>query len=232
MNKYQINKRNSFITTDEVMLRNEAIWQDSEPIGRVRVSIRENLLLIGDLHQQQEGNRATDSLLKRSLKAQLVVQVEKVLSFLRAHAVETNNISLEQSVNLKDYMLMKMPQSNLIDKVKQLYGIASGVQASVKNLDITEVEKINTLLTAYSDSLAKPAADKSQSKTATKNLQAIFQTLNSLHGKLDKLMGPYRYTHPNFYSDYMNSRIVKELTGKRSKEAETTITATQAIKTT
>ena len=232
MNKYQINKRNSFVTTDEVMMRNESIWKDSEPISQVLTSIRENLLKIGDFHQQQDGDRATDTLIKKNLKSQMVQHVEKVLSYIRAHAVETNNISLGQSVAIKDYELMKMPQNNLIDKVKQFYSIASGVQPSVKNLDIAEVEKMNTLLSAYSESLAKPAADTSESKTATKNLQATFETLNTLYGKLDILMGPYRYTQPSFYSDYMNSRIVKDLTGKRTKEENSPSTSTEASRTT
>ena len=218
MNKHQINKRNSFITTDEVMQRNESIWKESEPISKTIDSIRENLMLIGGYHQKQEGNRATDTLLKKNLKTQLVSQVTKVLTYISAYAIETGNISLEKSVSIKDYELMKLPQSNLTDKVKQLYNVAVGVQPSIKNLDAGEVEMINTLLSSYNESLAKPAADKSESKTATKNLGETFKTLNDLHLKLDKLMGPFRYTEPKFYSDYMNSRIVKDLTGKRSKE--------------
>lgn len=218
MNKHQVNKRNSFITTDEVMQRNESIWKESKPISDTVTSIRDNLGQVGDFHQAQEGNQSTDMLLKKNLKVKMLEQVTKVLTYINAYAIETGNISLEKSVSVKDYELTKLPQKNLTDKVKQLHLIATRVQPSIKNLDIAEVEMINTLLIAYNESLAKPAADKSESKTATKNLRETFKTLNDLHLKLDKLMGPFRYTQPKFYSDYMNSRIVKDLTGKRSKE--------------
>jgi hypothetical protein len=44
----------------------------------------------------------------------------------------------------------------------------------------------------------------------------LINELNLMFKELDKFIAPFEYTHADFYKDYMNSRVLKNLRGKAS----------------
>ena len=71
------------------------------------------------------------------------------------------------------------------------------------------INDLQASITAYSTSLAKPKAAKSQTKTATENLATLFKDTNDLLTKrLDLDIELFKTANPDFYSQYKTARIV------------------------
>lgn len=65
-----------------------------------------------------------------------------------------------------------------------------------------------------------------QSKTATQNLATLVTEINEMYTTLDKHIGPFEYTEPDFYNNYRNSRVTKDL----KKVSKATVAARKARK--
>jgi len=120
-------------------------------------------------------------------------------------------------VSLQKTNLSKLKQVVLYNTLVKFYNTVKPLKASLTHLDAGDMDKLGSLLDEYKTSIPKIEADNDTSKTATQNIDETMHELNSLYRKLDKHIRPFEYTHADFYSDYMNSRKVKNLKGKSTK---------------
>jgi hypothetical protein len=71
------------------------------------------------------------------------------------------------------------------------------------------ITEFQAAITAYSATPAKPAAAKSQTKTATENLTRLFKEADEILTKrLDLDIELFKTSKPDFYSQYKTARII------------------------
>jgi hypothetical protein len=220
MNDRVSNKANSFSATIEVMLRNEPIWKTSANATKQFSAIQLKMPLITTYDQNQNKGPSISISVKKGLKDDLIKMALKISDSAVDYASGIDDLALELSVTLTDSQLRKLRQNELYDSVDKFYKVVNPLKSSFTHLEETDMDTFHSLLLEYQKAVPKTEADNDSSKTATQNIGEIIRELNRMFIKLDKHIKPYSHSNPDFYSDYKNSRSVKDLRG-RGKSTKT-----------
>jgi hypothetical protein len=220
MNKHESNKMNSFIDTEEVMVRNESIWQPDEDVANAFADIKLKLPRVNQFHQAQKKNGNTATVVKSSVKSNLIAQAVKISDSAVSYAASKKDAVLEMNVKVTKSYLANLSQLALLDTLTVFYNYTQPLNGSLKHLEPGDLDKLAQLLQSFKTSMPQTGANNDESKTATQNMGETIKELNSMFKTLDKHLKPYKYTQPDFYSDYTNSRKVKDLKGKGKKKGD------------
>jgi hypothetical protein len=166
-----------------------------------------------DLQTSATTGITTDTATKRQLmndKALFMV------NRLQSLANVTNNAELLESVQ---YTATDLKMARGVDAVGFCNTILAKANANASNLGpygvtAAMITDLQAAITAYSTSLAKPKAAKSQTKTATENLATLFKdSYDLLTKRLDLDIELFKTSKPDFYSQYKTARIVAATSG-------------------
>lgn len=210
MNKKQSNKLNSFRTTEEVLTQNKTVWSKSLKAVAIFALISGKLKLVSDT-DKRKNLKQPSSILKAGQKVKVIAQAVKISTSGVDYAAGKNDEVLEFQVKVTKSQLMKMKTNTLLTTLLKLYENLFPYRAELIHLDKKDFETFKIMLDEFVAAMPKPQAELGQSKTANQTLESLMEELNELFITLDKHIGPFQYTAPTFYSDYKNSRIIKDL---------------------
>jgi hypothetical protein len=220
MNKKESNKVNSFNVTVEVMLKNESIWTGSANVTKQFGLIQGKLPLISVYDRAQNNGEKPSSAVKNNLKEKAIPLAVKLSKSAVAYAAGKSDIALEISVKLTKTGLEKLKDLTLVNTLVKFYNIILPIQAELEHLNSTDVADFGDLVEKLNKAIPQPQVEIDESKTATGNLETLIMEINLMFIELDKFIDPYEYTHPDFYNDYTNSRVVKDLRGKKKDKGD------------
>lgn len=227
MNKRESNKVNSFKATEEVMNLHQKIWSKSEKFVALFALISGKLKLVSSF-DQKKSSKQPSSVLKMSQRKKLIDLAVKISKSAVAYADDKNDPVLEFKVKVTKSQLDMQKDQSLLSITKMLYELVLPFAAELTLLSATDMSDFKTQIEAFEAAMPKPQSEIAQKKTATANLGALISEINDLFLTLDKQFGPYEYTEPDFYNDYKNSRVTKDL----KKVSKATVAARKAKKDT
>lgn len=212
---------NSFLSTEEILVRNEAIWKSDDMVKNVFESIRTMFPLVNKYHEIQNKKENSGTIIKTAIKTDLLAISFKISDSGLAYATSINDPILEAELKLSRSKLSKYPQVILYDTMSAYYKKVLPLKHLLKHLDSDDLDKMYKLIKDFKASIPLAAANINESKTATMNIKKCIKSINELFRTMDKHIAPYKYNFPDFYNDYMNSRKVIDLKGKRRKKTKT-----------
>ena len=210
MNKKESNKLNSFNTSEEVMNQNRSVWEKSEKISLLFSTIQNRMTLV-KIVDQKKNRTQPSSVLKKEQRAELVALAVKISKSGIDYAAGKNDSVLEFRVKVSKSNLDKLKENTLLTTLQKLHEAILPIRSELVYLAETDIDNFKKMLDVFASNMSKPQAEMSQSKTATETLSSLFTEINDMYNTLDKYLGPFEYTHPEFYSNYKNSRVVKDL---------------------
>jgi hypothetical protein len=107
--------------------------------------------------------------------------------------------------------LKKARDTEVIGICDTIVAKANANAAAIVSYGVTAamITDLQNAITAYSATLAKPNAAKSQTKTATENLSKLFKEADDiLNRRLDLDIDLFKTSKPEFYSQYKTARII------------------------
>jgi hypothetical protein len=134
-----------------------------------------------------------------------------MINRLQSYANVVNNPELLESVKYSASDLKKSRDTDVIGICNTVLAKANANAAAIVTYGVTAamITELQTAITAYSATLAKPKAAKSQTKTATENLTKLFKEADELLTKrLDLDIELFKVSKPDFYSQYKTARII------------------------
>jgi hypothetical protein len=159
---------------------------------------------------------ATDTTAKRQTMADKALFMANRLQSL---ANATNNAELLESVQYSASDLKKARGVDVVGFCNTILAKANANAANLVTYGVTPamITDLQAAITAYSTSLAKPKAAKSQTKTATENLATLFKdSYDLLTKRLDLDIELFKTSKPDFYSQYKTARIIIATNGSAS----------------
>jgi hypothetical protein len=150
----------------------------------------------------------TDKITKRN------AMTEKALFIanrLQSYANVTGNTDLLESVQYSASDMKKARDTDVVGICDVILSRANANAAAIVSYGVTAalITDLQTAITTYSATLAKPKAAKSQTKTATENLAKLFkETDDLLNKRLDLDIELFKSTKPEFYSQYKTARMI------------------------
>lgn len=146
--------------------------------------------------------------------AKRAAMVEKALFLenrLQSYANVTSNPELLESIQYSASDLKKARDTDVVGICNTILAKATANAAAIVTYGVTAamITDLQAAIAAYSATLAKPKAAKSQTKTATENLAKLFKEADELLVKrLDLDIELFKASKPEFYSQYKTARMI------------------------
>jgi hypothetical protein len=124
-----------------------------------------------------------------------------MINRLQSYANVVNNPELLESIKYSASDLKKSRDTDVIGICNTVVAKANANAAAIATYGVTAamITELQAAITAYSATLAKPKAAKSQTKTATENLSKLFKEADELLVKrLDLDIELFKTSNPNF----------------------------------
>ena len=134
-----------------------------------------------------------------------------MINRLQSYANVVNNPELLESIKYSASDLKKSRDTDVIGICNTVLAKATANTTAIATYGVTAamITELQAAITAYSATLAKPKAAKSQTKTATENLTKLFKEADELLVKrLDLDIELFKTSKPEFYSQYKTARII------------------------
>jgi hypothetical protein len=147
----------------------------------------------------------------------------KVSGSLLAYASVTNNAELTGIADYTKSELMKARDNIFYDKARIIYEAAQplATQLAGYNIVAADITQFQTLLGQFLTTIPKRRNATAVSKSATTAIGGLFKDVDAiLKNKLDKLVLSFRVTNPDFYTNYLNARIIVDLGAGKGPEEE------------
>lgn len=139
-----------------------------------------------------------------------------MINRLQSYANVVVNPELLESIKYSASDLKKARDTDVIGICNTVLAKANANAAAIATYGVTAamITELQAAITAYSATLAKPKAAKSQTKTATENLTKLFKEADELLTKrLDLDIELFKTSKPDFYSQYKTARIIIQTGG-------------------
>jgi len=142
-----------------------------------------------------------------------------MINRLQSYANAVNNSELLESIKYSASDLKKARDTSVVGICNTVLAKATANAAAIATYGVTApmITELQAAITAYSITLAKPKAAKSQTKTATENLTKLFKEADELLTKrLDLDIELFKTSKPDFYSQYKTARIISPTGGRNT----------------
>jgi hypothetical protein len=145
---------------------------------------------------------------KRTLMADKAMFIQ---NRLQSYGNVTNNTELVASVNYSPTKIRTTRDTDVVGICNIILSRASANATAIVAYGVTAamITELQAAITAYSAVMSKPVSAKSQTKNATQNLAKLFREAdNILKKRMDLDIELFKVLKPDFYSQYLTSRII------------------------
>ena len=148
---------------------------------------------------------------KTVAKKNLSQSATDIAALVFAYASSINNNTLKQQVNYAYSDFFRLKDDLVAPTAKNIHSAATANLAALAPFGVTAamLTALQTTIDAYSTSVPTPRNAKAIKATYTANIkQLIKETDSILKNQLDKLAVSFKAAQPDFYSSYLNTRII------------------------
>jgi len=160
---------------------------------------------------------------KQKEEDEMIAKTLELSSAVFAYASITNNFELKRMVDFSPSSLKRMSDTELKSMCKLVSKAAISVAKALENYGIsaTDIEDLDKEIMDYENMIAEPREAVTTRAKATAQLAELFPIADTiLKEQLDKLMMIFKAKHPDFYTEYFNSRKIIDL-GVRHQSSDT-----------
>lgn len=211
MNANQEDKLSMYYVVRDTAERYRPTWVSNAVFAATYNLWAEKIPLIEsnrDMQTLETTGITTDKTSKRSAMTEKALFLE---NRLQSYANAVENAELRESVQYSASDLKKTRDTDVVGICNTILAQANAYAAAIAEYGVTAamITDFQTAIAAYSSTLAKPKAAKSQTKTATENLARLFKEADDLLVKrLDLDIELFKASNPEFYSQYKTARII------------------------
>ena len=207
-----------------VLDANTAIWQANVALTAARNQLDTGIKYVDSLQTTQAGVTTGVTQDKTTIRQNLAAAAVIVAGAVAAYADSQNNHELFAKVDFTAADLTHGAEEKCQTNCANILQIGKdNLAALVANntLAQSDLDTLETQLTAFGGIAAKPRQAKAGTKSATNQLPAaLLANDRTLERQLDKLMEKYRVTNPDFYQAYQVARIIVDIGAHPNKPAK------------
>lgn len=209
------NLKNMYSAVKAVILTYIAIWTGYVPFETANAAFNASTDEIEDTEEIQKMLIKGYTIEKRVKKKKMATAALMVCKKVRAYASSIKNNALMGEMKISMSKLLYSASNLSLTYANNILTAATAMTAADRTLfDITAAD-MNTLsdsIKEFEAVISMPRDRIVVRKTATKKLPELFaETTGILTNQLDNLMSNYESSHPDFYSDYFNARVIVDM---------------------
>ena len=136
-------------------------------------------------------------------------------------ATKNDNLELAAKVDFSYSDLLAGRDTGSAEKCQNVHKVATESLDSLgqHGVSAAKLKALQQKIDAYSGCLPKPRAAIGSNKTSTQQLESEFSAADKLlHESLDKLALQFETSHPQFFQDWFNARVIVDTAATRPGE--------------
>src|SRR5665647_1157160 len=216
MEKIQINHSRMYGAVVLVFDNHPEVVEKFPELKAALEKFKSGLTVIDQNRQVQEYRAEGLTTSKVKLREDLIHQILRFSKVLMAHATGVGDLKLKTAADYSESDLKRKSDSVLFDIGDLFLNEAIPVKADLTKYEVgdAELENMKRLLGIFKLAIPLKRGANNISKVSTENIADVFKMMNTLlKEEIDKLMGPFEFTHPDFFKTYKNARIVVDYKG-------------------
>lgn len=218
MNIYQEDKFSMYYVVKNTCDKYQSTWTTNAVFAATYNLWAAKMLMIEQNRDAQTLETTGMTTEKTAKRNSMIDKTLFMINRLQSYANVVNNPELLESIKYSASDLKKARDTSVVGICNTVLAKATANAAAITAYGVTApmITELQAAIAAYSATLAKPKAAKSQTKTATENLIRLFKEADELLTKrLDLDIELFRTSKPDFYSQYKTARIINP-TGSRT----------------
>jgi hypothetical protein len=223
MNAQQINKSRMFYAATQVLDDNQSRFGHMAELAAAHLQLKGKMILINQHRQVQVVDNTGLTRNKETLREELTILLLRISVGLTAHAAATGDQVLQAKAEYSLSDLKKSSDRILCDIAVLINSLAATFAVALPTYFVgpEELAQFDRLTNEFKSVLPLRRAAASVSKVSTSNINEVIHEIDALlKNKIDLLIKPFRFTQPDFYKAYKNSRTIVNYSG-RGKAAAT-----------
>ncbi len=183
------------------------------------LQIADNVINLRSIQEKDTTGVTRDKAVKAE---ELINHAMGVVGGVTAFALTTGNNELFKSLNFSKSSLAGSGDTGLISRIQTLYDNILPIVGKLSDYNITseKLSLLNDLKEQYKSIVQAPRAAKSETSTATDELETNIQAAREKLEIMDRLMLTLAVSEKTFYSEYQSARIIIDLGSGGKKENE------------
>lgn len=213
MTDSQRNKLNMYVLVRDFLLASVIITNKIAVLAALVSTLNDYITEIFAISEQQERDQKGVTQTKQSVRAALIVQMEKVSRKCVAYASGANDAVFLQMIRVATSQLKGMADADLVKKAEDMVTVVTPKLPALVGYNITasELDSLSGLKTDFVSIYTAPAGNKKTKSQLTEKLNALFGSTDTVLGKIDDQVGALYDTDPDFYAEYNKKRVLVKL---------------------
>lgn len=210
------NKSAMYQSTEEVLSRKDyaPTWQTVPGFVKLHTEFTDTVAAIARLGLKQGRRKTGVAEDKGAARRAMCKAAHKLAGAVAAYAHVAGNHELLTRVDTNLSILLGGRGKDSSDKCKDILAAATANLAALPEYNVQQavLDALDGLIKAYDALEPKPQAARVSAKSAGQAQDLAFDKADGLlNNGLDKLMLQFEETHPDFYRDYTNARVIVDL---------------------
>lgn len=214
----------NFMTMAEATLKmlqtNETVWSGNAPFAALVNAVKEGIDAVTVL--QKDGNAvSTGATLDKELAGDAAIaQAMRLSKFAQVYLLEKGNHTLHDQVKVSRSSMDRHGDAELTAALQNLHEKLSSLSTEAESYGITaaELNKLKDLTKTFDDIKSNPRMIVSGRKSSNMNIPATLRHLREIFHKTDRLIHLWDESHPQFFNNYNNARIIIDLGVRHEKK--------------
>lgn len=219
MTRVEQNQFNMIKSVDQFFTNNQSHFSAHPAIVAAANKLKTLISDINSHSQVQAVSTKADTAIKAKAKSSLIDTLLKVAGGMAAHAATTGNTRLKMAADITPSELKKMPENELVIKIRATYEAALPLATELAPWGVTQadIDALNAGADEYTTKSPGIRNLKAKTVQATTNLKAKQDEANThIKSILDAMMLPFKNLNPTLHGEYLNARVIVDLGGGKS----------------
>ncbi len=211
---------NMFFTTQEVLTDNATIWSATPAMATATGDFDANIKSLRTAVAKQVTDITGHAKDKGIALDKMVEATLRVAGCVMAYAETINDQALAEAMNLVPSELYKHRDSIVAERCQGVRDAANTHIASLAPYGIVaaDVTNLQTLITNYVALIPRPRTKITERKGATSEIGLLIRDTQRLLGRrMDMLMRGFMISHPDFFRQYTDARIIVDQGGQKDE---------------
>ncbi|HCY74344.1 MAG TPA: hypothetical protein DHV28_00350 [Ignavibacteriales bacterium] len=214
MNDKQENKLTMYNAVTTLLVANSAKYATVTALSTALTNFQDIIAAISEKNILKNSATAGKTTLKSQERTALISAVVPVAGGLFALGTATNDPRLQALGNIKKGTLQNLRDTELTDQATLVKNTADAYAAQLVayGVEALQIANIDTIISAFNSALGGKESSFSTKFAAGSVLSDLFKQGDSiLTDQMDRMMEKFNSSDPQFYLEYKNARVIKDL---------------------
>ncbi|MEO8147045.1 MAG: carboxypeptidase-like regulatory domain-containing protein [Bacteroidia bacterium] len=204
------------VATSKVCYTFESVWTPSATFTSAVTELDSEISEVQLFQQLQSQSTKGLTIVKKEIRLTSAVAAVIIAQGIVNYAYDKKLTDLLSNATISKTKINKGRDSKALDTLKYLLALAQDNVAALKDYGITDtqVTDFESLIGKYELAIPAPRVLRVKIKNATSQIKVVCKSISeTLKFRLDAGMEQFRISHPDFYNEYFNARIIIDLKG-------------------